>query len=439
MTSYNYENDATRGGLAIFASSLHFRRSVLVLLVVGMIWSALTVKGAEFQPHFQYRGMKGWSWTPEQYLEEIPTMHRLKLNFLMNCYGSMYTSSAGETPRNEWWKPMTPTRKAAYKKVIEACRQNDITFCFAMHPQISSPRPLNLESREDFEQFFAHYAWAQSEGVHWFSVSLDDVSWDEGGPEAGGTRHAKFANSIFARLRHTDPAAQMIFCPGPYWGDGTDPKARPYLDALKRQLHQDIYVFWTGDGVITPKITRAAAESYKQAVGHRLFLWDNYPVNDGHPTMHLGPVIGRDPALCDIIDGYISNPMTTQNEINRLPLATCADYALNPRTYNPEHSENQAITNLAATIPQQDALRALVALYPGFLVTGGGTGDNPVRNRFNALASSTNDAGVAGYIQNVNNVAMGFAREFPDRFLAARRTVLGDVAWMNSKRLIKNP
>jgi hyaluronoglucosaminidase len=438
MTSQLYKNQEAPEQIAPSASLWH-RRSFLALLVIGLLCSLVSARGDEAQPHFQYRGMKGWSWTPEQYLEEIPTMHRLKLNFLMNCYGSMFTSAPGEPPKNEWWKPMTAARKAAYKKVLEACRQNDITFCFAMHPQISSPRPLNLESSEDFEQFFAHYAWAQSEGVHWFSVSLDDVSWGSGGPEAGGNQHAKFANAVFARLRQTDPAAQMIFCPGPYWGDGKDPKVRPYLEALKHQLNQDIYVFWTGDDVVTPKITRAAAESYKKAVGHRLFLWDNYPVNDAHPTMHLGPVFGRDPSLCELIDGYISNPMTTQNEINRLPLATCADYAWNPQSYNPERSENQAITNLAATVPQQDALRALVALYPGFLVTGGGTGNNPVRDKFNALASQGNAAAIADYIQNVNAVATRFAQAFPDRFLDARRTVLADVAWMNSKAGSKNP
>jgi len=257
MTVQIFKHQETREAMAIHSAPSR-RQSFLAVFSVAIFFSLLAVKGDESQPHFQYRGMKGWSWTPEQYLAEIATMHKLKLNFLMNCYGSMYTSGRDEPPRNEWWKPMTPARKAAYKKVIEACRQNDITFCFAMHPQISSPRPLNLESSEDFEQFFAHYAWAQSEGVHWFSVSLDDVSWGNAGPEAGGNQHAKFANSIFARLRKTDPSAQMIFCPGPYWGDGTDPKVRPYLEALKRQLNQDIYVYWTGDDVVTPKITRAA-------------------------------------------------------------------------------------------------------------------------------------------------------------------------------------
>ncbi len=86
-------------------------------------------------------------------------------------------------------------------------------------------------------------------------------------------------------------------------------------------MHSEVYVFWTGDGVVVPRITRHAAESYKRIVNHRLFLWDNYPVNDGSPTLHLGPVSGRDPDLPSVIDGYPSNPLASQNEINRLPLA----------------------------------------------------------------------------------------------------------------------
>jgi hypothetical protein len=44
------------------------------------------------EPGFKMRGIKGWGWTPEQYLEEIPVLAGYKLNFLMNCYLSMFSS-----------------------------------------------------------------------------------------------------------------------------------------------------------------------------------------------------------------------------------------------------------------------------------------------------------------------------------------------------------
>ena len=386
------------------------------------------------QPGFKLRGIKGWFWTPEQYLEEIPVMASLKMNFLMNCYGSMFSSAPGEPWCNQWWKPMTDKRKGAYAGVIRACRSNGIVFCFTLHPHLASPRPLNPASAEDLEQFYRHYAWAQSQGVRWFCVSLDGVSWGPATPAVEAAAYARFVNTVFARLRAEDPEAQLIFCPVPYWGDGTNPEHRAYLGALAQEMHPDAYVFWTGDGVVTPRVTRVAAESYKSIVRHRLLLWDNYPVNDGNPTLHLGPVSGRDSDLCEVIDGYISNPLATQNQINRIPLATCGDYAYNPGAYDPARSIGQAIVRLAKTKAQRHALKDLVEAYPGFIIVGGGTGTNPVRGKFSGLMGATESASSAqDILSRMEDVHARLEREFPDRFLATRKTVADDIAWMKGQ------
>ncbi|HOC00728.1 MAG TPA: beta-N-acetylglucosaminidase domain-containing protein [Verrucomicrobiota bacterium] len=392
------------------------------------------LRDASAKPGFAIRGTKGWLWTPEQYLEEIPTLADLKLNFLMNCYGSMFTSEPGTPWRNEWWLPMTQSRKEAYARIIRSCRDHGITFCFAFHPQLASPRPLDPTSDSDLGQFYQHYAWAQSQGVRWFSVSLDDVSWGSEGPATGGMRHARLVNALFGRLRAQDSEAQMIFCPVPYWGDGTNPEHRAYLETLGRDLHPDAYVFWTGDAVVTPRITRQAAESYKSIVRHRLFLWDNYPVNDASPTLHLGPVSGRDPDLGEVVDGYMSNPLASQSRINRIPLATCADYAYNPRAYDPRRSIGQAILRLAKTAAQRRALEELVETYPGFLVTGGGTGTNPVRGEFGSLlASEKSPSAASEFVRRLERLGDRLARAFPGQFPATEKTVADDLGWMRQQ------
>jgi len=392
------------------------------------------LRDASAKPGFAIRGTKGWLWTPEQYLEEIPTLADLKLNFLMNCYGSMFTSEPGAPWRNEWWLPMTQSRKEAYARIIRSCRDHDITFCFAFHPQLASPRPLDPTSDSDLDQFYQHYAWAQSQGVRWFSVSLDDVSWGSEGPATGGMQHARLVNALFGRLRARDSEAQMVFCPVPYWGDGTNPEHRAYIEALGRDLHPDAYVFWTGDAVVTPRITRRAAESYKSIVRHRLFLWDNYPVNDASPTLHLGPVSGRDPDLGEVVDGYMSNPLASQSRINRIPLATCADYAYNPRAYDPQRSIGQAILRLAKTAAQRRTLEGLVETYPGFLVTGGGTGTNPVRGEFGSLlASEKPSSAPSRFVHRLENLRNRLAQEFPGQFPATEKTVADDLDWMKQQ------
>jgi AraC-like DNA-binding protein len=392
-----------------------------------------TAQTAQTAPGFRYRGIKGWSWTVPQYLEEIPTLTALRMNFLMNCYRSVTVSTVGEPWCNEWWKPLSDERKSALTRVVEACAKAGIDFCFAMHPQLASSRQMNLENPADVDSFFQHYAWMQSLGVRWFSICLDDTRWGGAGPAACGTAHAAFVNTVFERLNNGDSGAQMIFCPACFWGDGSNPEHSAYLDAAGRRLHPNIYVFWCGDAIVTPRITRVAAESYRRTVQHRLFLWDNYPVNDGNPTLHLGPLGGRDPDLCEVIDGYLSNPMCAQNQASRIPISTCADYAYNPKGYNPSRSIGQTISRIGSNAAQQQVLKDLVEIYPGFIVAGGGTGTNPARLKFSGLLENGPSDAAQDYLRKVENVAARLMKTFPSTFADARKTVQDDVRWMKDR------
>lgn len=382
---------------------------------------------AEAAPGFKIRGIKGWNWTPEQYLAEVPILAQYRMNFLMNCYLSMFSGHPGW--ENRWWEPIPEARKRAYEKVIRACREHGIEFCFALHPQLSSPRPIDPASAEDFEKLWPHFAWAQEAGARWFALPLDDVHVMQG-VKIDGAEHARLVNRLMERLRAGDPKAQLIFCPTWYWGDGSGEKERTYLEALARDLHPEVYLFWTGDAVVG-RITRKAAETYRGFARHRIILWDNYPVNDAAPTLHLGPLTGRDPDLCEVVDGYMSNAMCPQNQINRIPMLTCADYAFNPAAYDPARSIGQAILHLADTLEGRQALKDLVEAYPGMLLYGQGTGFNAVRHQYSRLASAPHSRYIVeGYIQRMENLSARLGKAFPDRYQDARKTLDADVAWM---------
>lgn len=377
-------------------------------------------------PGFRIRGIKGWMWRPEQYLAEIPVLVEYKLNFLMNCYGSMWDLehfAAGDPRANRWWEPLPPAKRDAYEQVVRACRQAGLQFCFSLNPGLFSSRPVKYDDPQDLEALWQHYAWMQGLGVQWFNVALDDITE---GIDAGG--QVRLVNAVFRRLRAADREAQLIFCPTWYWGDGTGAQQRPYLEILARELHPDIYVFWTGDQVVG-RVTRKAAESYREIVKHRLFLWDNYPVNDNQPTMHLGPVVGRDPDVCEVVDGYMSNPMCTQNEANRIPLLTCADYAYNPRAYDPARSISQVILHLGQSEAQRRVLKDLVEAYPGMLLHAGGTGYNPVREQFNRLIAAPHARYIGElYIRHLEDLHARLEQAFPGRYAAARKTLGDDIA-----------
>jgi hypothetical protein len=170
-------------------------------------------------------------------------------------------------------------------------------------------------------------------------------------------------------------------------------------------------------------------------VGHRLILWDNYPVNDEHPTLNLGPVTGRDPDLCEVVDGYMSNSQCPQNEINRLPMLTCADFAYNSWGYDPSRSIEQAIEHLGENDEQREALAALAQEYPGNLLFNIWYDYNPVRARFSRLEEfADGGARAAAHVRRVERLLDQFRLAFPGAYLDARKTLEADVEWMNARR-----
>ncbi len=384
-------------------------------------------------PGFALRGTKGWGWTPEQYLAEIPFLASVRMNFLMNCYLSMFSDPVKMV--NRWWEPIPEAKKSAYAEVVRACRAKGVTFCFAIHPQLFSERPLRYASEEDFRDLWRHFAWMQGLGVRWFSLSYDDIGVEGQDKARLGEAQAGLVNRLLARLREKDPQAEMIFCPVFYWGDGTEGDAAAYLGALSRSLDPRAFVFWTGDGVVTNGITIRAATSYKAAVGHRLVVWDNYPVNDRSGALHLGPLRGREAGLAGVAYGYMSNPHAPQNEINRLPLATSADFAWNPWAYDPGRSIGRAVLLLAGTRGQREALRDLVELYPGNLACGVPRTDynSFVEEFLRRLSGPGGRAEAAAYVDLAEELARKLDREFPAAFGDAKATLRADIARLRGK------
>jgi hypothetical protein len=132
-----------------------------------------------------------------------------------------------------------------------------------------------------------------------------------------------------------------------------------------------------------------------------------------------------------VIDGYMSNPLCPQNEINRIPMLTCADYAYNPRAYDPARSIGQSIVHLARTKEQRSVLKEVVETYPGMLIFGKGTSFNPVRERAAALARQPEGKSlVKRSIARAEQLLRRFRSAFPDRFRDCAKTLADDVAWL---------
>ena len=384
---------------------------------------------------FKLRGTKGWNWTPEQTLAEIPYLKKFKMNFFMNCYTSMFDYPNS----NDWWKPFSDDFKKKYEEIVKACKENDIEFCFALNPNLFSSRHFDYNSKKDQEDLWQHYKWMAGLGVNWFSVCLDDISK---GLDAAG--QARMVNALLKRIRKINPKAQMVFCPTVYASSYTvkgisDNTA--YLSTLAKELDKDVYCFWTGDYVCGP-ITEAKAREFKEIIGHRLIIWDNYPVNDGHQAMHLGPVVQRDPGLAAYCEGYMANAMRTQNEFNRIPLYTVADYTLDPENYDPLNSIGQAVLHLSKTPEQARTLADAVDVYYGFLLSKSvhNCGFNTARAAFqNLLAQQHGYTAASAFLSKLRQVRKRLDHQFPGMYAAEMKTIDTDIRWMEENIQLKYP
>jgi hypothetical protein len=201
-------------------------------------------------------------------------------------------------------------------------------------------------------------------------------------------------------------------------------------------------VFWTGDAV-RGKVSRRAAETFQGIAKHRVILWDNYPVNDDYATMNLGPVTGLDAGLGEVLDGYICNPMCKQNEIDRIPLATCADYAYNPRAYDPLRSVGQAILLQAKKPAQREVLRDLVESYPGFFMNSASKNYpafNPVRTQMEQiLAMPQSRLAAQAYLDWLQQLAERLDRQFPHDYAPAKATLADDLNYVRQKLAASYP
>jgi len=387
------------------------------------------------KPGFSLRGTKGWNWTVEQTLKEIPFFKKFRFNFYMNCYTSMF-----DYPNpNEWWKPLSPNLIAGYEEIVKACKANGIEFCFSLNPNFMAEKEFNYDNKEHIEILWAHYKWMAGLGVNWFCVSLDDISK---GLDAGG--QARFVNLLLKRLKKLNPDAKMILCPSVYATAhyaGNEENIN-YLKELAKELVPEVYCFYTGLDFCGP-VTTEKTKEYKDLINHRIIIWDNYPVNDGTQSMNLGPLVLRDKDLCTVADGYMANPMKTQSQFSRIALYTCGDYAWNPKEYDPKRSIGQTILNLTNSPEQANTLKEVTEIYYGCFL---GQTDhywyarNPARMSFEAITELKHGYVPSRlFVDNLKRVLTDLKKYFPGMYDAERQTIQIDIDWMENQMLLKYP
>ncbi|MEV0514685.1 beta-N-acetylglucosaminidase domain-containing protein, partial [Nonomuraea sp. NPDC050405] len=305
-------------------------------------WPVLPLRGT-------IEGFYGTPWSHADRLEHLRFSGRNKLNTYV------YAPKDDPFHRERWRDPYPETELARLADLVAEAAARHVRFVFALSPGLS----MVYSDPAERAALRAKAAQVWEAGVREYALLFDDIRAElehepdraafGTGPGASGSAHAAVCRDFaeeFLAPRGAERPLTMV--PTDYAGTGRT----AYRDRLAEELPAGVLVWWTGSDVVVGSISAdeiaAAAASY----GHRVALWDNFPVNDfDFARVFLGPLTGRDTDLDTGLDtgldtmplaGITANPMV-QAAASQLALATVADYAWQPAAYDAARSHRRAV------------------------------------------------------------------------------------------------
>ncbi|WP_284976928.1 beta-N-acetylglucosaminidase domain-containing protein [Arthrobacter sp. efr-133-TYG-104] len=350
-----------RDGDGIF----HAVQTLRQLLKDGTVPAALISDWPLMQTRGVIEGFYGIPWSHQARLDVIKFAAQQKMNTFI------YSPKNDPLLRDQWRTLYSNQQLRELQELIDTATANHIRFAYSLSPGLD----ICYSSVADLNAAVAKLESLYSLGVRSFVIPLDDidtkVQCDEdvkefGSTEAGlGKAEASFLNDVNARFISKKPDIQPLqMVPTFYNGSGST----PYKKALGRALNPEIVVQWTGEDVVSHRITRGSAETAQQSYGspgtkRNIVIWDNYPVNDySQDHIFLAPVKGRDSDLNEAIRGIVTNPMI-EAYLSLPAIFNYADLSWNGPAYDPAKSMDAALTAVAGPAPDvQAGVRAFADL-----------------------------------------------------------------------------
>lgn len=268
-------------------------------------------------------GFYGPPWTQAERFELFDWM----ASWGLNTY--FYAPKDDLHQRALWREPYAAAEAEALGQLIQACRQRNLRFVYAVSPGLDI-RYSNAAERDQLKQRFEQML---ALGCENFSLLFDDIP-DRMDPE-DSQRFGSFAsaqchvvNALFRWTRERFPTARFLFCPTPYCGRMAEAKlgGEGYLCTVGRELLPEIDVFWTGPEIISREITVAHIRELQAVLRRKPLIWDNLHANDyDGRRFFCGPYSGRALELRGEVSGLLINP-NTEFALNFVALRTFAAF-----------------------------------------------------------------------------------------------------------------
>ncbi|WP_327258633.1 beta-N-acetylhexosaminidase family protein [Streptomyces sp. NBC_01240] len=317
----------------------------------GDDWKVAGAQATDF-PSMPLRGtIEGFYGQPWTHAERLDQM-----DFYGDVKANTYVYAPKDDPyhRSKWRDPYPADKLAELGELVRRATANHVRFTFAVSPGESICYSDPAHRKDLAAKLQAMYDL----GTRAFSIPLDDISytrWNcagdkaafgEPGRQAAATAQADLLNDVQHSFIATHPGAQPLQMVPTEYGDLTD---TAYKQTLRTTLDPAIEVMWTGTDVVPPSITDQQAEGAAKLFGRKVFVWDNYPVNDYGNTsgrLLLAPYDKREAGLSAHLTGIVANPMN-QPYASKVAVFGAADFTWNDTAYDARANWRRAMAYLA--------------------------------------------------------------------------------------------
>lgn len=281
-------------------------------------------------------GYYGRPWTWEAREENVAWLAPHGYRFYL------YAPKADPYLRRRWREDHPDEVADRLGRLAARCREHGVRFGVGLTPY-EVFRAFGDDARRALDR---KLAFLDGLGVQDLAILFDDMRGDA--PELAD-RQADVVDHVAGRTG----ADRIFVCPTYYSDDPVLDRVfgrRPagYLERLAARLDPAIEVFWTGEEVVSREYSPGHLRGVADRLGRRPFLWDNYPVNDGHRMsqyLHLRGFTGRPASIAADIAGHGINP-ALQPTLTRIPALTLADsYRLGER-----YAYGEAFRSAAAAV-----------------------------------------------------------------------------------------
>ncbi|MFF9495164.1 beta-N-acetylglucosaminidase domain-containing protein [Streptomyces flaveolus] len=327
-------------------------------------WAVAGVRVGDF-PSMPLRGtiegFYGQPWTHAERLDQMDFYGDVKANTYI------YAPKDDPYHRGKWREPYPADKLAELGELVDRATANHVRFTFAVSPGES----ICYSDPADRAALKAKLQALYDLGTRAFSVPLDDISytrWNcegdrtafgEPGREAAAKAQVDLLNDVQRTFVATHEGTRPLQMVPTEYGDLTD---TAYKQTMRNTLDPAVVVMWTGTDVVPPKITVDEADRVSKLFGRKVFVWDNYPVNDFGNTsgrLLLAPYDKREAGLSSHLSGIVANPMN-QPYASKVAVFGAADFTWNDRAYDARTSWPRAMAHLAGG--DREATDALLVL-----------------------------------------------------------------------------